>query len=386
MISLLRFASSLTYRIGHMYRHFCKKTPKEQFRLAAKHYGTTTPRIFIRAVQLYLAGRFLPDESRSKGLLDPKKPFNDHVKYFSDERLNGYQKTINSPNAEMCRDKLLFNPYCLAHALPVAEILGIISSHGSRTGSGLILCKEEQWENFIKTDLPSEFIAKPRSGNKGRGIQLMGIGNTSEASDVRTLSIELQKLIMEKEDYILEKRIILHDSIAQLTGTKGLSSLRVFTLVDLNGNSTVMDAYFRVIVNDSITDNISNYDSGKLSGNILAIPDLANGIITSAWIPNENGVGFRDIQDHPRTGLPISGFQLPMWEEVCKLACRAASVFVPIRTIGWDIAITPTGPILIEANERYQHAGSGERVIQLRESMMELKMDLQKNDIKIQMK
>jgi len=41
---------------------------------------------------------------------------------------------------------------------------------------------------------------------------------------------------------------------------------------------------------------------------------------------------------------------LPFWQEVQSLAETAAQNFLPIRTIDWDIALTPKGPVLIEGN------------------------------------
>jgi len=62
------------------------------------------------------------------------------------------------------------------------------------------------------------------------------------------------------------------------------------------------------------------------------------------------GGGFLPVDRHPETGVTFSGFQLPFWAEVCALARRAARAFLPIRTIGWDFAMTAGGPCLIEGN------------------------------------
>jgi len=41
---------------------------------------------------------------------------------------------------------------------------------------------------------------------------------------------------------------------------------------------------------------------------------------------------------------------LPFWDEACALAETAARHFLPIRTIGWDVALTPEGPVILEGN------------------------------------
>ena len=44
------------------------------------------------------------------------------------------------------------------------------------------------------------------------------------------------------------------------------------------------------------------------------------------------------------------GYRVPRWPAVGKLACDAAKAFLPLRTVGWDVAITLDQPCLIEGN------------------------------------
>ncbi|HTN98325.1 MAG TPA: sugar-transfer associated ATP-grasp domain-containing protein, partial [Nordella sp.] len=53
---------------------------------------------------------------------------------------------------------------------------------------------------------------------------------------------------------------------------------------------------------------------------------------------------------HPDTGAAIEGRVLHFWPETIALACRAHAAFAPRVFIGWDIAITSNGPVLIEGN------------------------------------
>ncbi|MBI2256094.1 MAG: hypothetical protein HYU58_15840 [Proteobacteria bacterium] len=62
----------------------------------------------------------------------------------------------------------------------------------------------------------------------------------------------------------------------------------------------------------------------------------------------EDALDFFD--HHPVTGARINGVMLPEWPEVKALAIRAHTVFSDRFIIGWDIAVTPEGPVLIEGN------------------------------------
>jgi hypothetical protein len=58
----------------------------------------------------------------------------------------------------------------------------------------------------------------------------------------------------------------------------------------------------------------------------------------------------RVFSAHPKTGIPFATVRLPHWPAARLLVCRAALVFAPIRTVGWDVALTTEGPVLVEGN------------------------------------
>ena len=46
----------------------------------------------------------------------------------------------------------------------------------------------------------------------------------------------------------------------------------------------------------------------------------------------------------------FTGRILPQWSAIRRLAVRAHQVFADRMIVGWDIALTPEGPMLIEGN------------------------------------
>ena len=60
--------------------------------------------------------------------------------------------------------------------------------------------------------------------------------------------------------------------------------------------------------------------------------------------------GWSPIRRHPETGVSIDGFRIPFWQEAVELARDAHLRFDSFGYLGWDVAITPTGPKIIEAN------------------------------------
>lgn len=59
------------------------------------------------------------------------------------------------------------------------------------------------------------------------------------------------------------------------------------------------------------------------------------------------------IERHPDTGVVFSEFKVPMYREAVQLVCRAHRQFYDIQTIGWDVAITEEGPIIVEGNDNW---------------------------------
>ena len=53
---------------------------------------------------------------------------------------------------------------------------------------------------------------------------------------------------------------------------------------------------------------------------------------------------------HPDSGVALTGFKVPDWEQACELVRHLATMVGKLRFIGWDLAHTDKGWILVEAN------------------------------------
>lgn len=57
------------------------------------------------------------------------------------------------------------------------------------------------------------------------------------------------------------------------------------------------------------------------------------------------------INEHPNTGIRFTGLQIPFWDETFEICVKAARLGTFCRSVAWDVAITPDGPLLIEGND-----------------------------------
>lgn len=75
--------------------------------------------------------------------------------------------------------------------------------------------------------------------------------------------------------------------------------------------------------------------------------DLSSGKVISA----KDGFG-AECTEHPDTSIKLIGFEIPRWEEVKTLAKKVAQVIPDNRFTGWDFALTPSGWVMVEGNDR----------------------------------
>jgi hypothetical protein len=96
-------------------------------------------------------------------------------------------------------------------------------------------------------------------------------------------------------------------------------------------------------VGDAIADNIAQ-------GGLAAPIDVASGRISGPAIRKDKRIGASSHSTHPSTGTVLEGFLIPFWQDVVALTLTAHKAFPSVYSVGWDVAILPNGPILLEGN------------------------------------
>ena len=60
---------------------------------------------------------------------------------------------------------------------------------------------------------------------------------------------------------------------------------------------------------------------------------------------------------HPDTKTVYKDYKIPYWEETIKIIKELHPIIFGLSTIGWDIAITEDGPVIVEINWNYSVKG-----------------------------
>ena len=83
------------------------------------------------------------------------------------------------------------------------------------------------------------------------------------------------------------------------------------------------------------------------TGGIAYPLELASGRVSG---PGRNNTDLGDYTRHPASGAYLPGFQVPFWPALTACVYRAMDRVPGMGYVGWDIAVTPDGPELIEGN------------------------------------
>lgn len=181
---------------------------------------------------------------------------------------------------------------------------------------------------FIKKH--SIFFAKPLDGQCGKKI---------EKIDVSKYDGDLFMHLLDNKLYLLEEPIIQHDEINRLHPCS-INTIRMVTIYNKEKKQgKVAVAYFR-IGNGKCVDNFN-------SGGMVVPIDKKSG---SILYPAQDKAG-NLYYNHPLTNTAIVGYKIPMFQKAIKLAEELSGIIPEMGVVGWDIAITPKGPVVVEGNE-----------------------------------
>lgn len=188
---------------------------------------------------------------------------------------------------------------------------------------------EEELAEFLRGQ--EAIFAKINHGDCGRGVEKLYVKDFDSPADMLAY-------IREHGLVVLEHVLPQHEDMARLHPSS-VNTMRILTdLVD----GQVHIAYITVKMGrgSGVCDN-----SGQ--GGILCRVDPQSGKIISPATDDY----FNVYEKHPDTGIVLQGYQLPMVDRAVAMAKEAALVFPQVGHVGWDMAITPTGPAIIEGNE-----------------------------------
>ena len=147
-------------------------------------------------------------------------------------------------------------------------------------------------------------------------------------------------------DILLTSAFIHQESIEQHSDLNkiypnSVNTIRIETYIDKSGKANILGTFIRFGANGRVVDNVS-------SGGFYVPVHPETGTLMATGIQSMI-FGGNEFKKHPDTNFQFEGFRIPFFDEAKNL-CMKLTEYIPNRLAGWDIAITPSGPVVIEGN------------------------------------
>jgi hypothetical protein len=220
---------------------------------------------------------------------------------------------------------------------------------GIRTVPVLAVAREGRFEwKVAPADRQVDWFVKPIDGKGGKNIERWdhagGDRHLGQAGELVDSALLAARFAAESwaVPRLVQPRIANHPDLHSLSNG-ALATVRALTCLDEQGRPELVGAVMRMAVGENhVVDNLH-------AGGIAAGIDLLTGELGPASnLGADVRLGW--IERHPDSGAAIRGFRLPCWEQLQPFAEHAHQGFSDRVLIGWDIALTADGPVLVEAN------------------------------------
>lgn len=254
-------------------------------------------------------------------------------KYYFGSPYNPFQKARLNRSVQPARYYILFEDkevtrqLCESMDVTLPDTVAVV-----RKG-------EDPGQVLAREHLPAgtELIAKPSAGAAGAGILLLC--RHESGWSVRSKDGQPAPMPTAMADTVVVQRLVdQHPDLVRVYGTS-LNTVRMLTILGPDGEPRLVSSFLRFGTGKNLVDNWS-----------------AGGV--AVGVDNETGRAFdlaydrlgRRYQVHPDSGVRFADVAVPHWNDARRMALSVQRNFPYYRLLGHDIAISPTGPVLIELN------------------------------------
>lgn len=306
--------------------------------LAPNHFDVT----LVKRVYFAVFGGFTCDQVGRYDLTPTSK--RNFISEFDWYR----SRSINAPFDSMLNNKIACNEVLRHHIqVPPIEFVKNKGRLVALTDTNVVVRPGDVLNSLRDS---GAYFLKPFAAGKGKGIHRMDFSRGKYLLDGKAVEAEALIELMEKNDgWFLSQAVEQHSELAAIY-PETTNTLRLITVRNHLGESEVLFVVLRLGTAATVP-----VDNGSRGG-LVAKVDLETGILshaTSLWSQDE-------YSHHPNSGAPIDGVKLPGWSELLPTMLTLADSLPYLQFVAWDVLLTETGPVVIEAN-----TSSGVNIIQV---------------------
>lgn len=252
---------------------------------------------------------------------------------------------VSAEDVAVAKSKIALYRFCLQNGIRTIPVLAVVKG------------RDVEWiESANERDIPDTgLFSKPDDMGEGKGARAWihverGIWSGSDGLRLDIQQV-IESLIRQSvslgRSILLQPRIPNHPAISEMIGSDSLCAARIITMRESDGTHAVVQAMLAIPYGESET---SNFVPG--SDNLGTPVDRDTGRLGPARSKDPATVTIEHMH-HPETGVRIDGVVLPDWQEAVGLCLRAHAALIDLPFVGWDVAFTPTGPVLVEGNQGF---------------------------------
>lgn len=198
--------------------------------------------------------------------------------------------------------------------------------------------------------LGEEIIVKPSNLLMGKGVEAWARlphgswQRNQQVLDPPQFVARLQHLIRQYQcSIVVQKRLKNHPDLIPICGDV-LATNRVVTIINENGSPEVVELRWRMATTSgSVADNFTQ------GGIYWSVDDFKTGHIN---LGDRSGLETSSgrMDHHPIHGRKMVGSFHPFAPTIINFALEGHRKMPNVLMVGWDIAMSPTGPIALEVN------------------------------------
>lgn len=224
--------------------------------------------------------------------------------------------------------------------LATVQDLALLSGRNA-LGMGAGPKRELNVGEYINGLAPGRYFVKPCVGEHGKGAGCLDADESGLAFNGRRIdSGEIARAASNsKAGLLLQIWQAQHEDMLRFCPNT-LNTLRVLSLQHRDKSVRVLHAVLRAGREAAWLDNFH-------AGGIAMKVDLETGRTVAPAVRLDRN---QTYTHHPDTGMALDAQQIPEFKNLLQLVSRAHGLFPGLRTVGWDIAIAPDGPTIVEGN------------------------------------
>lgn len=320
---------------------------------------------FIQLLDMIILGfryGFSPLECNLYGFYKKSISRGEKLSFISNEKIiRVFRPTLNNKRwIPILENKFLFYLYYSQFNFAIAKVYGFYYPKRGFFIDGSPLKNRNDFFRWLNKTEIKNLVVKPVGSLGGKGIMIFeeiispevlrsNDGKTYNLNEVFSFMERDIEARQDKEDhyrgYIFEEKIEQDGSMNVLSG-KSLNTVRISTLVSKNNEILIDFGMLRVGKKESLTDNLHQ-------GGYVVNINVADGSI------DEKTFGYKGKEgpwvEEKEEGIKelFKDGRVPFWSDIVTLAKKAATVSPELRSVGWDIAISKNGPVLMEGNDNW---------------------------------